>query len=115
MFFAVDVIEKVDRIFDDAITNITVVSAAFGIGRSFGDDDALAQLTVQINFVIPSFEKLPLGLWFVFIFVFVAAFSPLFGLDSFNRHLLILLTIPLAPVITRIIALAVVSRLRHLK
>lgn len=58
MLLAVDVIEEVDRILDDTVANVAIVSAGLGSWGGFADDNAFAQFAVQVDFVVATLEEL---------------------------------------------------------
>ena len=65
--FPVDVIEKVDGIFDNTIADIAIISACSRTRRIFGDHWTLSQLRVQIYFIISLTEIFPLNGGFIWL------------------------------------------------
>ena len=49
MVLAVDVIEEVDGVFDDAITHVAVETPRFGRGRGLVDHHLFSDLRLQVN------------------------------------------------------------------
>jgi len=64
VLLAIDVVQKVDGILDHAVANVAVIATGLRGGCVLVDDNALAQLAVQVHLIVASLEVLPLyGFW----------------------------------------------------
>lgn len=62
MIFAVDVVEKIDAVFDDTIAHIAIVAAGFGRWGRFIDDGLFSDPRLKIHFVFTRLQKLSFNL-----------------------------------------------------